>query len=84
MSTSIEGTHTICVGNWLVDVVISHYVPDSPPDMSPDSVDPGDAGYIDFTVLSAAAVSRISGGDMDYLNDDDVEDAILEQVIACH
>jgi hypothetical protein len=84
MSMAIEGTHTVCVGNWLVDVEISDYNPGYPADMGVDSVDPGDPGHIDFMVLSAAAVQRSVGGDMNYLNDDDVQDAIIEQVIACH
>tara|TARA_R110002111_G_scaffold235139_1_gene296203 strand:- start:6 stop:254 length:249 start_codon:yes stop_codon:yes gene_type:complete len=81
---SIEGTHTVVVGNWLVDVEISHYNPGSLPDMRHDSTDPGEAGDIDFIVLSAAAVQRSLGGDMDCLNDSEVEDAIVEQIIICH
>ena len=30
---SVEGSHTIVVGNWLVDVNVTHYHPGNPPDM---------------------------------------------------
>ena len=84
MSIAIEGTHTVCVGNWLVDVEISHYNPGYAADMRHDSTDPGEPGFIDFIVLSAAAVQRSVGGDMDSLNESEVEDAINEQIIICH
>ncbi len=79
---NIVGTHTVVVGDWLVDVDITHFNPGYPADLSHDSVDPGDPGDMDFVVLSAAAVRKEKGGDMSYLEDGLVEDAIMEQL--CH
>jgi len=76
----ILGNHTVVVGDWLVDVNITHFNPGYSADMSVGSVDPGDPGDMDFTVLSAAAVRREQGGDMAYLNDGDIEEAIVEQL----
>jgi hypothetical protein len=77
---NILGNHTVVVGDWLVDVDITHFNPGYPADMSVDSVDPGEPSDMDFTVLSAAAVRREQGGDMSFLNDVDVEEAIVEQL----
>lgn len=76
----IIGTHTVVVGDWLVDVDITTFDPGSPADMSYDSVDPGSDGECHFNVLSAAAVCRDKGGDMTLLDDESVESAILEQL----
>jgi len=76
----IIGTHTVVVGDWLVDVDITAFNPGYPVDMSYDSVDPGGDGECVFSVLSAAAVCRDKGGDMSFLDDEGVEMAIMEQL----
>ena len=76
----ILGTHTIVVGDWLVDVDITTFDPGWPADMSHDSVDTGGDGECIFNVLSAAAVCRNKGGDMSLLDEDGVQDAIMEQL----
>ena len=80
----VEGTHSVVVGDWLVDVDITHFDPGSPPDMSYDSVDPGCDGEIVFDMLSAAAVRKERGGDPDQLSREAIEYAIYEQLIVCH
>jgi len=77
---SVEGSHTIVVGNWLVDVNVTHYHPGNPPDMRYDSTDPGTEPELYYDVLSAAAVGRDKGGDLNYLNEESVTQAIWEMV----
>ena len=74
------GNHTIVVGNWLVDVNVTHYHPGSLPDMRHDSTDPGTEPELDYDVLSAAAVGRDKGGDLNYLNEEHVTQALHEMV----
>jgi len=74
------GNHTIVVGDWLVDVNVTYFYPGELPDMRHDSVNPGSDPELTFDVLSAAAVKRNEGGDLDYLNEESVEAAIWEMV----
>ena len=50
------------------------------PDMRHDSTDPGTEPELDYDVLSAAAVGRDAGGDLNYLNEESVTQAIWEMV----
>jgi len=74
------GNHTIVVGDWLVDVNVTHFYPGELPDMRHDSVNPGSDPELEFDVLSAASMKRDAGGDLDYLNEESVEAAIWEMV----